>query len=70
MKIQVIGSGCHKCKSLYELTVKAVEELELKEEVEYVTDVTKIIELCVKTTPVIAINKKAIMKGSTKELKK
>ena len=35
MKIQVLGSGCATCKSLYELTKKAVSDLGMKEEVEY-----------------------------------
>lgn len=37
MKIQVLGSGCHNCKKLSEITAKALEELNLNEEVEYVT---------------------------------
>lgn len=58
MKIQVLGSGCPTCKKLYELTQKAVEELKLKDKVEYVTDVTKIIEMGVISSPVLAIDGK------------
>ena len=36
MKIQVLGSGCHNCKKLYELTQQAVKELNMNEEVEYI----------------------------------
>lgn len=64
MNIQVLGSGCPSCKKLYELTKKAVKELEIETEVEYITDITKIVELGVMTSPVLAINGKPVLKGS------
>ena len=70
MKIQVLGSGCPTCKSLYELTCKACKELGIKDEVLYVTDITKIIELGVMASPVLAINGKAVMTGSTNDIEK
>lgn len=70
MKIQVLGSGCPTCKALYELTQKAVAELGLKEEVEYIIDITKIIELGVMSSPVLAIDGKAVMTGSTNDIEK
>jgi len=68
MKIQVLGSGCSTCKSLYELTQKAVAELGLSEEVEYITDVSKIIEMGLMTSPVLAIDGKAVMVGFTPDI--
>lgn len=70
MKIQVLGSGCPTCKSLYELTKKAVLEMGIKDEVEYITDITKIIELGVMSSPVLAINGKAVITGSTNDIGK
>ena len=70
MKIQVLGSGCPTCKSLYELTQKAVRELGMKEEVEYITDITKIIKMGVMSSPVLAIDGKPIMVGSTNNIEK
>jgi small redox-active disulfide protein 2 len=64
MKIQVLGSGCATCKNLFELTKKAVKELGVKAEVEYSTDISKIIEMGVMQSPVIAIDGKAVMTGS------
>lgn len=64
MKIQVLGSGCSTCKNLFELTKKAVEELKIKAEVEYSTDVSKIIEMGIMQSPVLAVNGKAVMIGS------
>jgi len=63
MQIQVLGSGCPTCKKLFELTKQAVKELDLKTEVEYITDIQKIIELGVISVPVLAINGKPIISG-------
>ena len=70
MKIQVLGSGCPTCKKLFELTKKAVEELELKTEVEYITDIQKIIEMGVMSSPVLAINGKPALAGSLPDIEK
>jgi len=64
MKIQVIGSGCPTCKTLYELTKTAVAELGIDAEVEYSTDISKIIELGVMESPVLVVNGKIGMLGS------
>jgi small redox-active disulfide protein 2 len=63
MKIQVLGSGCSACRNLFELTKKAVEELDLKIEVEYISDIQKIIELGLMSSPVLAIDSKPVMVG-------
>ena len=63
MKIQVLGSGCPTCKKLYGLTRQAVLELNLKEEVEYITDIQKIVEMGVMQSPVLAIDGKPVLVG-------
>jgi len=73
MKIQVLGSGCPTCKKLYELTKKAVEEADLKEKVEYLTGqegIQKIIEMGVMSSPVLAVDSKAIMTGFIDDIEK
>ena len=45
MKIQVLGSGCAKCKNLHKTVEEVVKKLNLDTMVEYSTDVTKIVEL-------------------------
>jgi small redox-active disulfide protein 2 len=70
MKIQVLGSGCHTCKMLFELTQQAVEELGLKEKVEYITDVNQIIEMGVMSSPVLAIDDKPVMVGFSADIEK
>jgi len=70
MQIQVLGSGCPTCKKLYEITQKVVKELNLSDEVEYCTDVSKIIEMGVMTSPVLAVNGKPVMVGFTPDIEK
>jgi small redox-active disulfide protein 2 len=69
-KIQVLGSGCLSCKKLFELTKQAVQELGINTEVEYVTDIQKIIEMGVMQSPVLAINGKPVMTGSVSDVEK
>lgn len=70
MKIQVLGSGCATCKKLYELTKEAVSQLNLSSEVEYITDVTKIIEMGIMSSPVLVVDGKAVMVGFLPDIKK
>lgn len=64
MKIQVLGSGCPTCKNLFELTKTAVAELGIDTEVEYSTDISKIIEMGVMQSPVLAVDGQPVMVGS------
>lgn len=70
MKIQVLGSGCPTCKKLFELTKEAVKQLNLKDEVDYITDISKIIEMGVMSSPVLAIDGKAAMVGFVPDIEK
>ena len=63
MKIQVLGSGCTTSKNLFEQTKKVVADLGIKAEVEYSTDISKIIEMGVMQSPVLVIDGKPIMVG-------
>lgn len=64
--IQVLGSGCPTCRQLFETTKKVVSDLGLNTEVEYITDVTKMIEMGVMTSPVLAIDGKPVLLGGGK----
>ncbi|MFA5359322.1 MAG: thioredoxin family protein [Patescibacteria group bacterium] len=70
MSIQVLGSGCPTCKKLFELTKQAVGELGLKIEVEYITDIQKIVAMGVMSSPILAVNGKPIIDGLLLEIKK
>ena len=68
--IQVLGSGCATCKKLFELTQKAVSELGLNTEVEYITDVQKIIQMGLMRSPVLAVDGKPVLVGQLPSLEK
>ena len=59
--IKVLGSGCKSCHQLYENTLKAVEGLEI--EVEYITDLQKIMEYGAMSMPALVINEKVVSVG-------
>ena len=73
MKIQVLGSGCPTCTKLAEIVNKAVEQLGLKTEVEYLSGekgIAKIVELGAVSSPVLAINGQIVMTGYSPDLDK
>jgi small redox-active disulfide protein 2 len=63
MQIQVLGAGCSSCKKLYEMASEIVQELKLDVKVDYITDVSKIVELGIMTSPVLTVNGKPVMVG-------
>ena len=56
MKIQILGTGCPKCKKLSETAEKAASESGVEYELEKVTDINKIMSFGVMMTPALAIN--------------
>jgi small redox-active disulfide protein 2 len=63
MKIQVLGTGCAKCKQLTANTEKAVAELGLGVPVEKVEDVREIMKFRVMSTPALAVDGKVVSAG-------
>jgi small redox-active disulfide protein 2 len=55
-KLQILGTGCPKCKKLAEETEKAAKELGIEYEIEKVTDIDKIISFAVMMTPALAVD--------------
>ena len=56
MKIEVLGTGCAKCKTLYENVKKAVEESGKTAEVLKVEEIPKIMAYGVMSTPALVID--------------
>ena len=56
MKIEILGTGCPKCKTLEANARKAVAELGAGAEIVKVTEIDKIIEYGVMSTPAIVID--------------
>ncbi|MHC4155670.1 MAG: thioredoxin family protein [Planctomycetota bacterium] len=55
-KIEVLGTGCPKCKKLAELTEAAAKDLGIDYEIEKVTDINKIMEFGVMMTPALVVD--------------
>ncbi len=56
MKIQILGTGCPKCKTLTENAEKAAKEMGLDCHIEKVTDINDILAFGVMMTPALAID--------------
>lgn len=61
--IKVLGAGCKSCHELYENVKKAVEDLGPDVEVEYITDMEKILSQGVMSTPALVVNDKVVSAG-------
>ena len=55
-KIQILGTGCPKCKKLAENAEAAAKELGIECEIEKVTDINEIMKFGVMMTPALAVD--------------
>ena len=73
MLIQVLGTGCSRCKTLYEAVKKAVQEAGVDAQVEKVEDIRQIMAFQLIMTPGLVINGEVKAAGrlpSVEEIKK
>ncbi|NLH98120.1 MAG: thioredoxin family protein [Chthonomonadales bacterium] len=73
MKIQILGTGCAKCKALTANAEAAVKQMGLDAEIEKVEDIQEIIKFGVMMTPALAVDGKVKIVGkvaSADEIKK
>lgn len=61
--VKVLGSGCSSCHALYENACEAVREAGLALDVEYVTDIKKIMSYGVMGLPALVVNEKVVSAG-------
>jgi small redox-active disulfide protein 2 len=55
-KLQILGTGCPKCRQLAEATEAAARELEIDYEMEKVTDLNRIMGFGVMLTPTLVVD--------------
>ena len=60
-KIKVLGSGCKSCHQLYDNALKAVDGKGI--EVEYITDLQKIMEYGAMSMPALVVNEQLVSSG-------
>jgi small redox-active disulfide protein 2 len=63
VKIEILGTGCSKCKHLSANAEAAAKELNIIAEVSKVEDIDKIVEYGVMTTPGLAIDGTVVSAG-------
>ena len=61
--IKVLGAGCKSCHEQYENAKNAVNNLGLSIEVEYITDMAKIMQYGVMSMPALVVNEKVVSYG-------
>ena len=61
--IKVLGAGCKSCHEMYENVKQAVRNIGLNIEVEYITDMQKIMEYGVMSMPALVVNEKVVSQG-------
>lgn len=61
--VKVLGSGCKNCHALYENVKEALNESGISAEVEYVTDMEKVMGYGVMSMPALVVNEKVVSSG-------
>jgi small redox-active disulfide protein 2 len=72
-KLQILGTGCAKCKNLATATEQAAQALGLPYELEKITDLKQIMSFGVMITPALVVDGKVKVSGkvpSVDDLKK
>ena len=69
MNIKVLGGGCCKCENLLGAVKEAVAEKGIEAEIEYITDMAKIMEYGIMSTPALMIDNKVVSMGTVLKAK-
>jgi small redox-active disulfide protein 2 len=68
MEIKILGTGCPNCKELERRVKNALAELGLAANVEKVTDIKRIMEFKIMSTPGLVIDGKVVSTGKVPRL--
>jgi small redox-active disulfide protein 2 len=63
MRIQILGTGCPNCKRLETNTLDALKTAGIQAELEKITEIDKIMEFGVLSTPALAVDGKVMSAG-------
>ena len=69
MNIKVLGGGCRSCEALLTAAKEAVANKGIDAEVEYITDMEKIMNYGVMSMPVLMIDEKVVSAGKVLKAK-
>ena len=68
MKIEILGTGCPKCKKLAELVEQAVKESGIEAEITKITEINEIMNYGVMITPALVIDGEVKIAGKIPNL--
>lgn len=63
MNIKILGTGCAKCQKLAEVTTAAADALNLDYQLTKVTDIEKIMDYNVMSTPALVVDEQVKLTG-------
>jgi small redox-active disulfide protein 2 len=63
MKLEILGTGCPKCKKLAELAGEVVTSMGIKAEISKVEKINDIMQYGVMSTPALVVNGKVVSAG-------
>jgi small redox-active disulfide protein 2 len=67
-KLLVLGPGCPRCETLYDLTRQAADEIGVEYEIEKLTDITQFARFGVMMTPGLIVDGKLVVHGKVPTL--
>ena len=67
-KIQILGTGCPKCKKLAELAEEAANDMDIQYELEKVTDLNDIMNFGVMVTPALVVDGEVKIAGKVPKI--
>ena len=68
MKIQILGSGCAKCRALTAVAEQAAQDMGLTYEIEKITDVKQFADFGVMFTPALVVDGAVKLSGKVPSL--
>jgi small redox-active disulfide protein 2 len=63
IKVEVLGTGCQKCRQLESNAKEAIASLNIDAEITHITDPMQIAERGVMKTPALVVNGKVVSQG-------
>ncbi|WP_039925607.1 thioredoxin family protein [Treponema vincentii] len=63
LTVKVYGSGCKGCQTLHQNVIDALAEMNLVANVEYITDLQKVMEAGIMSMPTLSVNEKVVSSG-------
>ena len=61
--IQILGSGCPKCRRLYEIAESVAKDLGIEYQISKVEDINAIMDMGVMMTPAMAVDGTVVLSG-------